>query len=65
VSVTHRLEPKPHQLTASWFVVRYFEGLTERDRVVIRSRPYNIRFIANLDMADRWLEISVDLGAAV
>jgi SPP1 family predicted phage head-tail adaptor len=46
-------------------VVRYFEGLTERDRVVIRARPYNIRFIANVDMADRWLEISVELGASV
>jgi len=46
-------------------VVRYFADLTEKDRVVIRGRAYNIRFINNLDFDDRWLEISAELGAAV
>jgi len=46
-------------------VVRYFADLTEKDRVVIRGRAYNIRFIANVDFDDKWLEISAELGAAV
>jgi SPP1 family predicted phage head-tail adaptor len=45
-------------------VVRYFSGLTEADRVVIRGRPCQVRFVANVDMADRWLEIDVEMGAA-
>lgn len=44
-------------------VVRYFSGLSEGDRVLIRGRPGQIRFIGNVDMADRWLEIDVELGA--
>jgi len=46
-------------------VCRYFADLTEKDRVVIRGRAYNIRFIANVDFDDQWLEISAELGAAV
>lgn len=46
-------------------VCRYFADLTELDRVVIRGRPCNIRFIANVDMMDDWLEIDVEMGAAV
>ncbi len=46
-------------------VCRYFADLTEKDRVVIRNRAYNIRFIANVDFDDQWLEISAELGAAV
>lgn len=46
-------------------VVRYFADLTEADRVVIRDRAYNIRFINNVDFADRWLEISAEVGVAV
>lgn len=44
--------------------VRYFAGLLEADRVEIRGKPYNIRFINNLEFADKWLEISLDGGAA-
>lgn len=46
-------------------VVRYFAGLTEKDRVTMRSRAYNIRFINNVELKDRWLEIDLDGGAAV
>lgn len=46
-------------------VCRYFDGLTEADRVVIRNRAYNIRFIANVDFDDQWLEITAELGVAV
>ena len=45
-------------------VIRYFAGLTEVDRIVIRGRPCQIRFIANLDMADEWLEIDIEMGVA-
>jgi SPP1 family predicted phage head-tail adaptor len=45
--------------------VRYFSGLLESDRVVIRTRSHNIRFINNLELQDRWLVIDLDGGAAV
>ena len=54
------------EATANYRVVtRYSTAFTERDRVVIRGRPCNIRFIANVDMMDDWLEIDVEMGAAV
>lgn len=46
-------------------VTRYSDLIKEGDTVLIRGRPANIRFIGNVDMADRWLEIDVQLGAAV
>lgn len=46
-------------------VVRYFEDLTEVDRVVIRDRAHNIRFINNVDFEDKWLEITTEQGVAV
>lgn len=45
-------------------VVRYFDGLTEADRVTIRNRPCQIRFVNNVDYADRWMELDVEMGAA-
>jgi hypothetical protein len=39
-------------------------GLLESDRVVIRTKAHNIRFINNVEFADRWLEIMVDGGVA-
>ena len=54
------------EATANYRVVtRYNNTITEKDRVLIRGRPCNIRFIANVDMNDRWLEIDVEMGAAV
>lgn len=53
------------EATANYRIVtRYNEAITEKDRVLIRGRPCNIRFIANVDMDDRWLEIDVEMGAA-
>lgn len=46
-------------------VVRYFSGLLENDRVKIRDRAYNIRFVNNVEWRDRWLEIDLDGGVAV
>jgi len=53
------------EATANYRIVtRYNSDLTEKDRVLIRGRPCNIRFIANVDMDDRWLEIDVNMGDA-
>lgn len=43
---------------------RYFSGLKEADTVVINGTRYNIRFINNLDLADRWYIIDLDGGVA-
>jgi len=54
------------EATTRWrIVVRYFEGLLESDRVEIRGRVYNIRFVNNIDLANRWLQIDLDGGVAV
>ena len=54
------------EATTRWRItVRYFAGLLESDRVMIRSRAYNIRFVNNVELADRWLEIDLDGGVAV
>lgn len=53
------------EATANYRVVtRYNADLKEGDRVLIRDRPGNITFIANVDMMDEWLEIDVNLGQA-
>lgn len=44
--------------------VRYVSGLLESDRIVIRSRNHNIRYIKNVEFADKWLELIVDAGVA-
>tara|TARA_R110000737_G_scaffold343955_1_gene370540 strand:- start:197 stop:544 length:348 start_codon:yes stop_codon:yes gene_type:complete len=46
-------------------VTRYFEGLLEADRIVFRGKAHNITFIDNVDMADRWLVISLSGGVAI
>ena len=50
---------------ASERVVRYFDGLLESDLIAIRGLAYNIRFINNMDLADRWLVIDLDGGKAI
>lgn len=53
------------EATSKWrIVVRYFPGILESDRVRIRDRAYNIRFINNVELSDRWLEIDLDGGVA-
>lgn len=54
------------EATTRWrVVIRYISGLRESDRIVIRSKNHNIRFINNVEMRDRWLEIDLDGGVAV
>lgn len=50
--------------TRNRIVCRYFPGLVESDTVVIAARRYNIRFINNVEMRGRWLEIDIDGGVA-
>ena len=45
-------------------VVRYTSGILESDRVQIRNRVHNIRFIDNIEFANKWLQIDVDGGVA-
>lgn len=43
---------------------RYSSAITEADRVLIRGRAHNIRFLNNLEFRNQWLEIGVDGGVA-
>jgi SPP1 family predicted phage head-tail adaptor len=53
------------ETTANYRIVtRYNTLVTESMRVLVRGRPCNIRFIANVDMDDQWLEIDVEMGVA-
>jgi head-tail adaptor len=45
-------------------MVRYTTTLRENDRVTIRNRIHNIRFIDNIEFANKWLRIDVDGGVA-
>jgi SPP1 family predicted phage head-tail adaptor len=45
-------------------VVRYTDELREGDRVKIRDRVHNIRFLDNIEFKDKWLQIDVDGGVA-
>ena len=66
LSGSERYASERVEATSKWrCVVRYFAGLLESDKVVIRGRSYNIRFINNEDMDDRWLIIDLDGGVAV
>jgi SPP1 family predicted phage head-tail adaptor len=54
------------EATASYRIaVRYFSGIAERDRTVVRGVAYNIRFVNNVDFANKWLEIDLSGGVAV
>jgi SPP1 family predicted phage head-tail adaptor len=46
-------------------VVRYTAALREADSVLIRGLRHNIRYIKNVDFADKWLEIDIEGGVAV
>jgi len=45
-------------------VTRYSTRLREGDRVKIRDRVHNIRFLDNVEFKDKWLQIDVDGGVA-
>lgn len=66
MSGRERYESDRTEARASWkMVCRYFSGVDEVDRVVIRGRNYQIRFVNNLELRDQWLEIDLSLGDAV
>ena len=50
--------------TRNRIVCRYFSGLVESDRVSIGGRIYNVRFINNVELRNRWLELDLDGGVA-
>jgi SPP1 family predicted phage head-tail adaptor len=45
-------------------VTRYTNLLREGDRVTIREKVHNIRFLDNIEFKDKWLQIDVDGGVA-
>lgn len=45
-------------------LVRYSTAINEGDRVLIRSKAHQIRFINNLEFQDRWLQIDCEGGVA-
>jgi SPP1 family predicted phage head-tail adaptor len=45
-------------------VTRYTSLLREGDRVTIRDKVHNIRFLDNIEFKDKWLQIDVDGGVA-
>jgi head-tail adaptor len=44
--------------------VRYVDGLRDSDSVLIRGKRHNIRFIDNVEFADKFMILSVDGGVA-
>lgn len=51
-------------ITSNRAIMRYRADIKESDRLVIRGRAYNIRFINNIEFRNRWLEINLDGGVA-
>ena len=49
-----------HRVTA-----RFRLGITAGMRLLFRDRPLNIRYVINVEEADRWLEIGCEEGVAV
>jgi SPP1 family predicted phage head-tail adaptor len=45
-------------------VTRYNAAIREGDRVTIRNKIHNIRFLDNVEFQDKWLQIDVDGGVA-
>lgn len=45
-------------------ITRYSTLIREGDRVKIRDKVHNIRFLDNVEFADKWLQIDVDGGVA-
>jgi len=50
--------------TRNRLVIRYRSDLTESDRVIVRGKAYQIRFIENVEFRNRWLVIDLDGGVA-
>jgi len=53
------------EAVATWkFTMRYWSGLLESDRIVMRSIAYNITHIDNVEFADRWMVVTATRGVA-
>jgi len=50
--------------TRNRLTIRYRADLLESDRVIVRGRAYQVRFINNIEFRNRWLEIDLDGGVA-
>lgn len=50
--------------TKASIVIRYRDGLIESDRAIIRGRAYNIKFIDNIELRNKWLKIDLEGGVA-
>ena len=50
--------------TRNRLIIRYRTDVKESDRVIVRSRAYQIRFINNLEFRNKFLEIDLDGGVA-
>jgi len=50
--------------TTQRLTCRFFDGLTEADRVVIRSRNFNIRFIDDVLLRGHWYRLDLSGGTA-
>lgn len=51
-SITHRI------------YIRYRADLTAADRIIMRGQPLQIRAVLNMEMRNRWLELSCEAGVA-
>lgn len=50
--------------TKSRAIIRYRSGIAESDRLTAGGRVYNIRFINNIELRNRWIELDLDGGVS-
>ena len=50
--------------TKKRIVLRYRSDIVDSDRVIVRGRMYQIRFIDNVELRNKWLIIDLDGGVA-
>lgn len=51
--------------TRNRLIIRHRTDLLESDRVIVRGRAYQIRFINNMEFRNKFLEIDLDGGVAM
>lgn len=50
--------------TRNRMTIRYRPDVKDSDRVLIRGRAYQVRFMNNLEFRNRWLVLDLDGGVA-
>ena len=45
-------------------IVRYNASIKEKDRILLRGEPLQIRAVLNIEMRNLWLELSCEQGVA-